>query len=484
MFRRLRNPVVVIGPRGPLPVRRMSAHWVVLAAAALTTLVAAAVGAALAAFAGQALPQAVRHDLSVAPGTSLAATGAVGSAQYRPVTAALKSAIRGAMPGVPFGFWAASWSDPLGFVPGALPARPASAGRGTTPLLVAASLADVEQRAVLLAGRWPAAPAGAREPIPAALPAAAAALLHVTMGDVLRFRDRVSKAPVSFKVTGLFAERRLSGGAASYWQLNSVPASGSNTLGGFVTYGPLLVAPAAFPAALPVDGGTWVAQPDMAAFTDTDLNTVSADVSALEGSLPNSATLGGLQLSSGLPRVLAGTASNLAVARSLLAITALQLLVLTVAALLAVARLLATQREGETALLAARGATRGQLTRLTAAEVIPLSALAALAGAAAGVWLARLLGGTLYRGGTAAGGVSAGGISAGAAGTWLDALGAMLVVALLAIGAMLFPVLRPAAAARVRRGRQAAIAGATRAGASASTGSMLAVVPFDVDTAE
>ena len=443
----------------------MTAHWVVLAAAALTTLVAAAVGAALAAFAGQALPQAVRHDLSVAPGTSLAATGAVSSAQYRPVTAALKSAIRGAMPGVPFGFWAASWSDPLGFEPGALPARPASVGRGTTPLLVAASLADVEQRAVLLAGRWPAAPAGAREPIPAALPAAAAALLHVTMGDVLRFRDRVSKAPVSFKVTGLFAERRLSGGAASYWQLNSVPASGSNTLGGFVTYGPLLVAPAAFPAALPVDGGTWVAQPDMAAFTDTDLNTVSADVSALEGSLPNSATLGGLQLSSGLPRVLAGTASNLAVARSLLAITALQLLVLTVAALLAVARLLATQREGETALLAARGATRGQLTRLTAAEVIPLSALAALAGAAAGVWLARLLGGTLYRGGTAAGGVSAGGISAGAAGTWLDALGAMLVVALLAIGAMLFPVLRPAAAARVRRGRQAAIAGATRAGA-------------------
>ena len=108
----------------------MTAHWVVLAAAALTTLVAAAVGAALAAFAGQALPQAVRHDLSVAPGTSLAATGAVGSAQYRPVTAALKSAIGEALPGVPFGFWQASWSDPLGFVPGALPARPASAGRG------------------------------------------------------------------------------------------------------------------------------------------------------------------------------------------------------------------------------------------------------------------------------------------------------------------------------------------------------------------
>ena len=71
--------------------------------------------------------------------------------------------------------------------------------------------------------------------------------------------------------------------------------------------------------------------------------------------------------------MLADTGSNLAVARSLLAISALQLAVLALAALIAVARLLATQREGETALLAARGATRWQLARLTAAEVVPLS---------------------------------------------------------------------------------------------------------------
>ena len=100
----------------------------------------------------------------------------------------------------------------------------------------------------------------------------------------------------------------------------------------------------------------------MADFTDTDLNTVAANVSALESSLPNSATLNGLQLSTSLPAVLAGTASNLAVARSLLAISALQLLVLTVAALLAVARLLATQREAETALLGRPRRRRWQLT--------------------------------------------------------------------------------------------------------------------------
>ena len=48
----------MISPRGPMATRRMTAHWVVLAAAALTTLVAAAVAATLAVFAGQALPLA------------------------------------------------------------------------------------------------------------------------------------------------------------------------------------------------------------------------------------------------------------------------------------------------------------------------------------------------------------------------------------------------------------------------------------------
>src|SRR6185437_14931136 len=79
------------------------------------------------------------------------------------------------------------------------------------------------------------------------------------------------------------------------------------------------------------------------------------------------------------------------VARSLLVIVTLQLLVLAVAALLATARLLVAQREGETALLNARGAGRWQLTRLTAAEVIPLCGLAAVIGGLAGIRLAALL---------------------------------------------------------------------------------------------
>ena len=98
-----------------------------------------------------------------------------------------------------------------------------------------------------------------------------------------------------------------------------------------------------------------------------------------------------LTLSTSLPSVLDGTASNLDVARSLLAICAVLLFLLAAAALLAVARLLAGQREGESAMLTARGATRGQLIRLTAAEAIPLCLLSSAVGGGAGVPLARLL---------------------------------------------------------------------------------------------
>ena len=54
--------------------------------------------------------------------------------------AVLRSRIAAAMPGVPFSFDQAFWSDPLGLVRGALPASPPSAGQGNTTLLQAASM--------------------------------------------------------------------------------------------------------------------------------------------------------------------------------------------------------------------------------------------------------------------------------------------------------------------------------------------------------
>ena len=97
----------------------MTAHWAVLAAAALTTVVAATVAAALAVFTGQALPHAVQHDLVMAPGTALSITALANDpSQAATDSAALRSRIAAAMPGIPFSFYEALWSDPLGLVPG------------------------------------------------------------------------------------------------------------------------------------------------------------------------------------------------------------------------------------------------------------------------------------------------------------------------------------------------------------------------------
>jgi ABC-type antimicrobial peptide transport system permease subunit len=450
-----RNAVLVISPRGPLAMRRMTAHWAVLAAAALTILVAATVAATLTVFTGQALPRAVQHELVIAPGTALSITALVSDpSQAVKGSAALRSRIAAAMPGIPFSFHEALWSDPLGLVPGALPALPPSAGRGNTALLQAASMSGIASHASLVAGQWPTAPGSSRrQAIPAALPASAAALLHVRPGDVLRLRDRTTNALLSFDITGVFVPRGGGGPADSYWKLSYFPASGRSASFGSTTYGPLVVSQAALGPELTMLSGSWVAQPGMTAFGDGDLNSMSASVAALAQSLPDSTVLNGAQLVTSLPSVLAEAASNLAVARSLLVISALELLVLAIAALLAVARLLATQREGETALLVARGATRPQLSWLTAAEVIPLSALVSVAGALAGSRLAGVL--------VTAGPLGGAGIRlAGQPGIWPDALGAGIVVTVIASASLLAPGLTPSpGAARTRRGRQAMIAG-------------------------
>ena len=143
--------------RGSLTLPRMNAHRLVIIAAALTVVVAAALATALAAFSGQALPRAVRHDLSGASGTALVITGNVNASQGAQYTAQLPGMISSALAGTPFAFYHAYWSDPLGFVPGSRPAQPPSAGN--QPIAEAAVLGGITAHAVLISGRWPGGPA-------------------------------------------------------------------------------------------------------------------------------------------------------------------------------------------------------------------------------------------------------------------------------------------------------------------------------------
>ena len=417
---------------GTFTLPRLNAHRVVLAAAALTTLVAAALATTLVVFSGQTLPHTVRQRLTTAPGTSMTISGPITNTNAADYTAALRTDLAAALAGVPSAFYHAYWSDPLG-----LPVKSAK----VTPIAEAAAFDGIASHAHLVAGAWPTAPAPGA-PIPAALPASAAALLHVSPGNLLRLRDRVNNREVSFLVTGLFQAT-----STAYWNLNQIAASGSSTTGGFVTYGPLVVNPAVFSGRLTIFEGSWVDQPDMSAISLGQVGAIAANVSALRQTVSNSPTVAGLELSTSLDSVLTGTATSLGVSRSLLAIAAVELFLLAGAAMITVAQLLAAQREGEYAMLAARGATRLQLIRMAVAEAIPVSLLAGAGGAAAGVWLA----GRIAARGT--------GMLAGA--WWAAAVVSVGAAVIMVVPAGLAPT---PDAARIRRGRQAVISTVSRAG--------------------
>ena len=417
---------------GTFTLPRLNAHRVVLTAAALTTLVAAALATTLVVFSDQALPHTVRQRLTTASGTSMLVAGPIANTNAAGYTAALRADMTAALAGVPSAFYYAYWSDPLGL--------PVKSGK-VVPIAEAAAFDRIASHAHLLAGTWPTAPAPGA-PIPAALPASAAALLHVSPGDLLRLRDRVNNREVSFLVTGLFQAT-----STAYWNLNQIAASGSSTTAGFVTYGPLVVNPAVFSGRLLIFEGSWVDQPDMSAISLGRVGTIAANVSALRHTVSNSPAVAGLELSTSLDSVLTGTATSLGVSRSLLAIAAVELLLLAGAAMVTVAQLLAAQREGEYAMLAARGATRLQLIRMAVAEAVPVCLLAGAGGAAAGVWLA----GRMAARGT--------GMLAGA--WWAAAVVSAGAAVIMVVPAGLAPT---PGAARIRRGRQAVISAVSRAG--------------------
>jgi hypothetical protein len=428
--------------RGSFLARRINSARLLIGTITLTVLVTAALGAALDTFAAQSLPQAVRAQLTGNPALSVAVSGSMSGPQVGPASAIVAATLSGALSGVPYQLDRAVWSDPLG-----LPAPRRSA---TVPIVEVAALDRIAAHAVLTAGTWPGAP-GPGRPVGVALPVLAARELHARPGTILRSSDRISNVAVPLLVTGVYRQRDPGSG---YWSIDLIAPSGISVQAPFVSYGPAVASPAAFGSGgLAVGKVSWIALPDGAAIGTGDLATLAGKVSGAAASLQGSNTLGGVSVSTGLPQLLGGLATGLVVARSLVAIGAVQLLLLAAAALALAARLLARHREEETALLGARGATRWQLARPTLAETLLFGGAAAAAGVLAGTRLAALL----VR-------ITQPGLGAGVSGIPASAWWAALAALVLALVIVLWPALRPAGVF-ARRGRQAALAGAARAGA-------------------
>jgi hypothetical protein len=442
--------------RGSFLARRINAARLLLGTITLTVLITTALGAAQASFAAL-LPQAARAQLTGSPAVSIAINGSMSGSQAESASRIVGASLGRALSGVPYQLDRALWSDPLGL--------PAAKGSRSVPLVEVASADGIRAHAVLTAGRWPGAPAAGR-PLGVALPVLAARRLHARPGTILQTSDRITNARVPLLVTGVY---RAADPASRYWGIDLIARSGVSAQEQFVSYGPAVASPAAFgslgsggsggsgtgdAARLAVGEASWIALPDGAAIGADDLAELAGKISQTVASLQSSNRLGGLNVSTGMPQLLDGVATSLAVARSLLVIGALQLLLLAVAALMLAARLLARHREGESALLGARGATRWQLVGPTLAETLLCGGAAAAAGVLVGSRLAVLpirvtepgLRITLSR------------IPASA---WLAALAGLALAAVI----VTWPALRPPGSGAGRRGRQAALAGVARAGA-------------------
>jgi FtsX-like permease family len=431
--------------------RRASSSLLLLATIMLTVLVTAALGAALASFAAQSLSQAVRAQLTRSPALSITVSASMTAPQVPPASRIARAGIGDALGGVPYQMDQALWSDQLRLA--ALP------GSKTVPLIQVAAPGQIQAHAVLTAGAWPAPPRRG-QPLGVALPAVAARQLRVRPGVILQPRDQVTGARIPLRVTGLYRARDS---ASRYWGIDLIAPSGISIVPsgtgqpGFIIYGPAVASPAAFGAGhVAVSEVSWVALPSAAGISDGDLSGLAGKISQKVAFLQANTGLNGAQVSTGLPQLLSGLATNLVVAKSLLVISALQLALLAAVALGLAARLLASHREEEAALLAARGATRWQLARPTLAETVLFGGAAAAAGVLAGTRLAAMLVAVTEP----SAGISLSGIPASA---WWAAL----AVLVLAAAVMLWPALRPVTpgAARVRQGRQAALASAARVGA-------------------
>jgi ABC-type antimicrobial peptide transport system permease subunit len=416
--------------------------WLLLACVAVTVLVATLLAAALWTFEAEAIPLGTRDVIAASPHRSIGVASVPGQS-ISGDAGVIRTRLRAAWPGVGFQMVGALWSRPI------LLRSPL--GSPFTTQIQAAALGEIQAHAVLTAGGWPGPPRP-HAPLPVALPVTVARQLNLRPGSVLKVASHAGATALGLRITGLFRPRNP---ASPYWTLDLLPVSGITTTPYAINYGPAVVSPAAFSDGLATSQASWLVLPQPAALARGNIGLLAASTSRAVTDLTTLASPG-LQVTTGLPGLLAGVNRSIVLARSLFTIGALQLLLVTAAGLALAARLLAAHREEESALLRARGATRWQVTRPVLAEALGLGAVAAAIGVPAGALLAGAL---------------AGPAGLRPAGHQVTGIGPLVWVTVLAVLAlcvvvMAWPALRSASpdAARLSRSRQARLAGIAWAG--------------------
>ncbi|MEU0386448.1 FtsX-like permease family protein [Streptomyces chartreusis] len=435
---------------------RLRAHRLLLTAALLAVLLTTSVLAALAAFSGSVGDAALRGTLS---GRAAAAASLVVEADVprERRDAAQRAVVRGAreaFDGLPVTVRRLERSGPYA-LPRSLQDADARAGE---PALTHFAALD-RSRIRVVSGALPGpAPVPRTAAVPVALPEAAADRLKLRPGAHLTLTDRLGGGSLRVRVTGVYRAADLSD---PYWQADTLGGQGVRTVA-FTTYGPLLADASVLASGRTSEDGTgWVATADYGTFTTDGIGALRAASVRASGALREDPALGGdADVRTGLSEVLDRTGRALLVSRSTLLIVSVQLVLLAGYALLLVARLLDSERAGETELLRARGGSRGRIAGLAALEALLLAVPAVVCAAL----LSGPLAGLLARW-SSLDGIGLRLDSVPAAGVWLVAGGVAAACAV----AVVAPALAATAGApvRLRRIRAATAPASVRAGADA-----------------
>lgn len=443
---------------------RVRAHRLLLSAAVLAVLLTTSVLAALTALVGSVGDAALRHTLThgSAASAALVVSASVDHEKRAEADDTVREASRDAFDGLPVtvGKLESSGSYAL---PRSL--QDPAARRGEPDLTHFAALDRGRVR--ITEGKAPEAATGAG-PVQVALPVVAAEALKLKPGARLTVTDRLRDKKQRVLVTGVYEAADRSD---PYWQLDPLGGRGVRKLA-FTTYGPLLTAPSVLASGALGKGETsWLAAADFATLTTGSMEGLrNASAQAPKALTAAPVFASGVTARTSLPTVLDQLDRALLVSRSTLMIVAVQLVLLAAYALLLVARLLNSERDGERELLRARGGSRGRITSFAAIEALLLAVPAAvvaplLAGPLTGLLAERS---ALSRIGLKVGEASTGTV-------WLVSAAVALACALAVVAPSL------TAGAGGRRSRAAALPGPVRAGADLGLLLVAAVAYWQLD---
>ncbi|MET9554836.1 ABC transporter permease [Streptomyces sp. NPDC006645] len=447
---------------------RVRAHRLLLAAALLAVLLTTSVLSALTAFSGSIGDAALRHTLQGrdAAAAALVITAQVPAGDRPAANKAATEVARESFDGLPVTVRKLERSGSYA-LPRAL--QPPAARAGDPDLTHFATLD--RSRVRLVTGSWPTATGtSAADPVRVAFPEEAATELGLKAGTRLTLVDRLGGKPLTIHVTGVYRPADLTD---PYWKLDTLGGQGVQTVT-FTTYGPLLTDPALFDSGrLQAGDLSWLAAADFRSVTTGRIDALRAAAERGPKSLAAQPVFAdGVTARTTLPGVLDRTERALLVSRSTLLIVAVQLVLLAGYALLLVARLLSTERTGESELLRARGGSGRRIAWLASVEALLLALPAALC--------APLLAGPLTRLLVRHGGLDDIGLRLGDTSTaqvWLTGGG----VALACAAAVVAPALASAGLTRLRRGRAGTLPGPVRAGGDVGLLLIAAVAYWQLD---